>query len=97
MSLLVTLMLFAFSTVSMVSSACTCHPIGSNSKVCDAKNGQCDCKPYFTGKHCDQCTTRADVFPYCNVNGKDCQCDKRGTWQALNKPGSCLEKVGIFI
>lgn len=34
---------------------CSCDPIGSRDKVCDANSGQCSCKKGVGGLNCDSC------------------------------------------
>ena len=37
--------------------ACNCYVAGTvgGSPVCSVSDGQCRCKPYVTGRRCDQC------------------------------------------
>ena len=34
---------------------CPCSELGSKSKVCDKRTGQCDCKSNYAGPHCNTC------------------------------------------
>ena len=34
---------------------CYCHPLGSNSSVCESYGGQCPCKPGVEGRDCSRC------------------------------------------
>ena len=77
-------------------SACQCNVLGSLSNECDSYSGQCKCKPYFTGKYCEQCTSSNLIFPHC-VGDAKCECNKIGTWFDADKKGPCIEGVGIFI
>lgn len=54
---------------------CKCHVAGSLSSKCDQKTGQCECKPGFRGKRCEECDKYYYGLPYC----KRCQCDLDGT------------------
>ena len=76
-------------------SACQCNALGSLNKECDSYTGQCKCKPYFTGKYCEQCTSSNLIFPNC-VGDAKCECNKIGTWFAAGKKGPCIGGVGIF-
>ena len=77
-------------------SACQCNALGSLNNECDSYSGQCKCRPYFTGKFCEQCTSSNLIFPHC-VGDAKCECNKMGTWFDADKKGPCIEGVRIFL
>jgi len=72
--------------------ACDCNLVGSYDNICDAKTGQCHCKPSFKGKNCDQCKQNGLVFPKCTGDAK-CQCNLDGTRYDAKKKGPCVKEV----
>ncbi|XP_029199679.2 laminin subunit alpha-like [Acropora millepora] len=60
--------------------ACSCHPLGSNSSLCQSYGGQCNCKPGVEGRDCDRCKpgfynlTDEGCTP-CECNGPNKICD----------------------
>ncbi|XP_056896731.1 laminin subunit beta-2 isoform X1 [Takifugu flavidus] len=56
---------------------CHCNPQGSLSSECSKVGGQCHCKPYVIGQHCDQCAPGSYGF---GVNGCiACDCHPEGS------------------
>lgn len=49
--LLVKIFVLYFST----NIDCYCHPLGSNSSVCESYGGQCPCKLGVEGRDCSRC------------------------------------------
>ena len=72
--------------------ACDCNAAGSYSNICDARTGQCHCKPSFKGRNCDQCKQSGLVFPDCEGDVK-CKCHKDGTLLDRKRKGPCIEEV----
>ncbi|KAL9987042.1 hypothetical protein ACROYT_G001277 [Oculina patagonica] len=60
--------------------ACDCHPLGSNSSICEEYGGQCSCKPGVEGRDCSRCKpgfynlTENGCTP-CGCNGPNPVCD----------------------
>lgn len=57
-----------FLTISPLSSACDCHPVGAAGKTCNQTTGQCPCKDGVTGLTCNRCApgfqqSRSPVAP----------------------------------
>ena len=76
---------------------CNCNPEGSEPLQCD-ENGQCKCKPGFTGlegiecltgfegDQCDKCIAHFYGYPDC----KACECNDEGSKdQTCDKEGKC--------
>ncbi|KAK9872272.1 hypothetical protein WA026_017075 [Henosepilachna vigintioctopunctata] len=59
---------------------CLCDPIGSLSKDCENKTGQCQCKPHFVGRTCSKCEEG-----FGNVTGgcAACSCNPTGSSSAV--------------
>ena len=87
--------LVTFRPISFLG--CDCYPEGSESLQCD-ENGQCKCKPGFTGLQCSECLTGFEGdqcakcapefygYPEC----KDCECINEGSKdQTCDKEGKC--------
>ncbi|XP_060102758.1 usherin [Heteronotia binoei] len=56
---------------------CHCHVHGSMNAFCDPLTGQCNCKEYVKGLHCDTCT---DNFYGLDASGcKPCDCNEGGS------------------
>uniref|UniRef100_A0A674NFC8 Laminin, beta 2-like n=1 Tax=Takifugu rubripes TaxID=31033 RepID=A0A674NFC8_TAKRU len=54
---------------------CHCNPQGSLSSECSKVGGQCHCKPYVIGQHCDQCAPGSYGFGVNGCIGDPCQCN----------------------
>lgn len=72
---------------------CKCHDFGvvNGDIVCDAKAGQCTCKPSHGGRRCDQCAVGYHGFPHC----QKCSCDSKGVNSSVcdKRDGTCHCKV----
>ena len=53
---------------------CQCLPLGSKGQLCDARSGQCECKPGVIGQLCDSCAHKfAEVTEHgCQVIYEQC-------------------------
>ncbi|XP_076751939.1 wing blister [Xylocopa sonorina] len=73
---------------------CDCDPMGSSSVECDARSGQCPCKPLFEGRDCSSC-----IEGYGNVTAgcRECDCDV-GALDELCDPvtGECRCANGVL-
>ena len=89
------LLCLVLPTTSLVQSsllACKCNLAGSYGAICDAKTGQCHCKPSFKGTNCDECKQPGLRFPDCDGDMK-CKCNKDGTKFDRRRNGPCIEGV----
>ena len=50
-------------------SECNCNAVGSTSTECNS-DGQCTCKPGFSGQKCNECDDLHFGFPSCDKNGR---------------------------
>ena len=67
--------------MTLLSTACQCHPDGSRSEVCDRVSGDCKClNDNITGRTCDTCAL--DGY-YGLVDGqcKMCKCNVTNTME----------------
>ncbi|CAH1775237.1 unnamed protein product [Owenia fusiformis] len=73
---------------------CACNPHGSTDSVCDIEDGQCTCKPLFTGRDCGRCE---DGFGNVEEGCLACECSKMGSTSDLCDPvsGQCPCKHGV--
>ena len=73
---------------------CECERNGviDGNVACDAKTGQCSCKPSHTGRQCNKCSIGYYNYPLCQ---KCDQCDSRGVDKRLcdADSGQCFCKV----
>ena len=44
---------------------CQCQQPGSNSEVCNQRNGQCSCAVNFGGRDCEHCAPGYYNYPEC--------------------------------
>uniref|UniRef100_A0A1I8BDR2 Laminin EGF-like domain-containing protein n=1 Tax=Meloidogyne hapla TaxID=6305 RepID=A0A1I8BDR2_MELHA len=56
--------------------SCDCDLTGSTSGICNAKGGQCECKPNVVGRRCDRCA--AGTFGFGPSGCSPCDCDSVG-------------------
>ncbi|XP_078377377.1 uncharacterized protein LOC144660589 isoform X2 [Oculina patagonica] len=62
---------------------CGCHPVGSNSSICEEYGGQCSCKPGVGGRDCSRCKpgfynlTQSGCTP-CGCQGSINICEEYG-------------------
>lgn len=55
-------------------------------EICDKKNGQCLCKPGYSGPRCDLCAANFTGFPNC----KPCSCSSVGSaFTVCDSTGKC--------
>ena len=97
--LAVTVILCLVLPTSLVQSsllACQCNLAGSYGSICDAKTGQCHCKPSFKGTNCDECKQSGLRFPDCDGDEK-CKCNKDGSKFDRQRNGPCIDGVSILI
>ena len=77
---------------------CDCDPIGSTNETCNEYSGQCECKPGFGGRRCDQCEENYWGDP--QVECYPCNCNPQGSksYQCDHKTGKCvcLEGEKVF-
>ncbi|XP_063890050.1 laminin subunit beta-1-like isoform X3 [Scylla paramamosain] len=84
--------------------ACACDPIGSYSDQCNehevwqsrsAFDGQCQCRPGFGGRQCNQCETNYYGDP--RIECLSCNCNREGseTLQCNHETGRCECREGI--
>lgn len=74
---------------------CSCHPVGSWSKICDP-NGKCKCKPGVMGDKCDICAP--NFYKLSNEGCKQCTCNEAGTLKdSICHPvtGKCMCKSNV--
>lgn len=75
---------------------CNCHISGSENRVCDARTGQCKCRPNVVGRSCDRCEHK-----FWNIDSKvgciECQCNVNGSEDqgCDNHSGQCFCKAGV--
>ncbi|GLG97833.1 Laminin subunit beta-1 [Gryllus bimaculatus] len=74
---------------------CDCHPAGSVTvKSCDLETGQCQCRPQFSGRMCNQCKPG-----YGNISAgcPPCSCDSVGAATKVCDPdtGQCSCQPGV--
>ncbi|XP_068678125.1 laminin subunit alpha-like [Montipora foliosa] len=75
---------------------CECERNGviDGNLACDAKTGQCICRPSHTGRQCDKCATGYYNYPLC----QKCElCDERGVDKRVCDAdnGKCFCKPGV--
>ncbi|CAK5107481.1 unnamed protein product [Meloidogyne enterolobii] len=56
--------------------SCDCDLTGSTSGICNAKGGQCECKPNVVGRRCDRCA--AGTYGFGPSGCTPCNCDSVG-------------------
>ncbi|XP_063691882.1 laminin-like protein epi-1 isoform X2 [Bolinopsis microptera] len=69
----------SFSMTTMYNNGtleCDCSGAGSLSDTCDQITGQCQCKPGFAGRICDQCAASHYGYPACT----SCDCDPENSY-----------------
>ncbi|XP_071118715.1 laminin subunit alpha-2-like [Haliotis cracherodii] len=74
--------------------ACNCYENGSYSSECDERNGQCSCKPRYTGRQCNSCQSGyGDVTNGC----PQCRCSRIGSTdlRCSSVTGQCPCRPGI--
>nr|CAG4643691.1 EOG090X005Q [Lepidurus arcticus] len=80
---------------------CQCYRAGavqlpSGAHSCDQTSGQCQCKPYVTGKNCDRC--QEGYFDIQSGNGcQACNCDPTGAFNHTCdvQTGQCQCRPGV--
>uniref|UniRef100_A0A665X2B1 Laminin subunit beta-2-like n=1 Tax=Echeneis naucrates TaxID=173247 RepID=A0A665X2B1_ECHNA len=76
--------------------ACKCDPQGSVSSMCDARGGQCHCKPNVIGRRCDQCAP--GTYGFGPLGCVACGCSLEGSVTRLcdKFTGQCQCRPGAF-
>lgn len=80
---------------SMGCKPCDCFAEGSDSSVCDSTDGQCLCKPRYSGQKCDEC---AEGFAQIDLKCAPCTCNEWGSIEAHTcdpDNGQCECKPGV--
>ncbi|XP_042867621.1 laminin subunit beta-1-like isoform X3 [Penaeus japonicus] len=90
----------------MGCESCACDPVGSYSEQCNEQHsrnygsrvtfdGQCQCRPGFGGRQCNQCQT--NFFGNPRVECLPCNCNPEGseTLQCDHETGHCKCREGI--
>lgn len=74
---------------------CDCNERGSTSAQCNKSNGQCICKPNFTGVKCDHC---APGYGNIELDCPPCNCNMTGSVDEYcdEITGQCHCKPGVF-
>uniref|UniRef100_A0A665X2H1 Laminin subunit beta-2-like n=1 Tax=Echeneis naucrates TaxID=173247 RepID=A0A665X2H1_ECHNA len=75
---------------------CKCDPQGSVSSMCDARGGQCHCKPNVIGRRCDQCAP--GTYGFGPLGCVACGCSLEGSVTRLcdKFTGQCQCRPGAF-
>lgn len=83
---------------SVGCESCNCNLSGSVSDACDSSDGQCLCKPNFSGLKCDECASGHKWNPDNPDECEPCHCNVNGSLDhfACNpRNGQCNCKVGV--
>ncbi|XP_037819776.1 laminin subunit alpha-1-like [Lucilia sericata] len=80
---------------SMGCEPCDCFSEGSDSSVCDSTDGQCLCKPRYSGQKCDEC---AEGYAQIDMKCAPCSCNEWGSIDPHTcdpDNGQCQCKPGV--
>jgi laminin alpha 1/2 len=77
-----------------ISAACSCSPYGAMGGKCDVTNGQCSCRPQYTGRDCGRCV---DPLGHPAAACRHCQCHSVGAATDVcdAATGQCRCKPGV--